>query len=503
MSSSQRFVGGSLTGKLYNMLLSGIADVNRMSALPIQLNQEVHLIDAVKNVCYILNTIPEYKICGVVPKDTYTPQTIKYKDGELPVNIMSYVSNKVNIDVNSPINDIIYSNVYVFPPNHNAPSYSSLDITNDEINYIRRQNVYLPPEFQRLTSDIVNISRRLIFRQNGDGKIKFNAIGNVNVVLPLLSKLVNFYGFIGSSSHDENTKIKQFELHGIDNAFGLTNNDDTTNCTTEANDPLFYIMTSQDYTNGNTLLAPTNFNTVFMYYISSIYYNYNTYNVQQCVCLALYASLLSQSMSEESLFRVFDIKDYNNVLSVLNNLLGLVYVKSLKSNVNTIFKGSFVEPYMYSAHDCIINESKLSDYLKQDTDYYINNVRGDITGTFDILNQQTDELLDIIFDNKTTDISEKLNAVKKGDAELAAKIDAAINKFTTNDYKAAFAALKKYVNLQNQMIYKIADIYEKEKSVSYEVFTGMLHTTHQDMSPQEIDYINFLSGVDYYADKEK
>lgn len=141
--------------------------------------------------------------------------------------------------------------------------------------------------------------------------------------------------------------------------------------------------------------------------------------------------------------------------------------------------------------------------LKQDTDYYINNVRADITGTFDILNQQTDELLDIIFDNKTTDISEKLNAVKKGDAELAAKIDVAINKFTTNDYKAAFAALKKYVNLQNQMIYKIADIYEKEKSVSYEVFTGMLHTTHQDMSPQEIDYINFLSGVDYYADKEK
>ena len=53
------------------------------------------------------------------------------------------------------------------------------------------------------------------------------------------------------------------------------------------------------------------------------------------------------------------------------------------------------------------------------------------------------------------------------------------------------------------MIYKIADIYEKEKNVSYELFTGMLHTTHQDMSNQEIDYINFLSGVDYYADKEK
>ncbi len=53
------------------------------------------------------------------------------------------------------------------------------------------------------------------------------------------------------------------------------------------------------------------------------------------------------------------------------------------------------------------------------------------------------------------------------------------------------------------MIYNIADIYKKEKSVSYEMFTGMLHTTHQDMSQQEIDYINFLSSVDYYADKEK
>ncbi len=143
-----------------------------------------------------------------------------------------------------------------------------------------------------------------------------------------------------------------------------------------------------------------------------------------------------------------------------------------------------------------------SNNLIQDTDYYIQ-VRNDITGTFDTLNQQTDELLDIIFDNKTVDISDKLNAIKKGDAELSAKIDAAADKFVTNDFKSAFAALKKYVNLQNQMIYKIADIYEKEKSVSYEIFTGMLHTTHQDMSNQEIDYINFLSGVDYYADKEK
>ena len=99
-----------------------------------------------------------------------------------------------------------------------------------------------------------------------------------------------------------------------------------------------------------------------------------------------------------------------------------------------------------------------SKELQQDTKYYINQIRYDIVNTFDTLNHETDELLDIIFDNKTADIEEKLKSIKKGDAEL---------------------------------------------SVSYEMFTGMLHTTHQYMSQQEIDYINFLSSVDYYADKEK
>ncbi len=144
-----------------------------------------------------------------------------------------------------------------------------------------------------------------------------------------------------------------------------------------------------------------------------------------------------------------------------------------------------------------------SKELQQDTKYYINQIRYDIVNTFDTLNHETDELLDIIFDNKTADIEEKLKSIKKGDAELSEKIDAAISQFVTDDYKSAFAALQKYMSLQNQMIYNIADIYKKEKSVSYEMFTGMLHTTHQDMSQQEIDYINFLSSVDYYADKEK
>ena len=45
-----------------------------------------------------------------------------------------------------------------------------------------------------------------------------------------------------------------------------------------------------------------------------------------------------------------------------------------------------------------------SKELQQDTKYYINQIRYDIVNTFDTLNHETDELLDIIFDNKTADI---------------------------------------------------------------------------------------------------
>lgn len=170
----------------------------------------------------------------------------------------------------------------------------------------------------------------------------------------------------------------------------------------------------------------------------------------------------------------------------------IFYTENTQENVNSEDSYLEIKKYLTSSNE-----------LKQDTDYYINQIRPDIVSTFDILNKQTDELLSMIFDNKTINIDEKLSVIKKGDEELAAKIDKAAANFITSDYKNAFNALKKYISLQNQMIYKLADIYKKEKSVSYDIFTGMLHTTHQDMSEQEINYIDFLSGVDYYADKEK
>ncbi len=141
--------------------------------------------------------------------------------------------------------------------------------------------------------------------------------------------------------------------------------------------------------------------------------------------------------------------------------------------------------------------------LEQDTNYYINQVRVDIRKIFDILNQETDDLLNNIFDNKKINIDEKLNIIKIEEEKLLVTIDNAIHNFKSNDYINAFNALKKYISLQNKLIYEIADIYKTEKNIAYDRYTGLLHNTHQDMSQEEIDYINFLSSVDVYADEEK
>lgn len=141
--------------------------------------------------------------------------------------------------------------------------------------------------------------------------------------------------------------------------------------------------------------------------------------------------------------------------------------------------------------------------LQQDTDYYINTVRPDIVGTFDLLNQKTDELFDIILDNKTVNIDDTINIIKNGENELEEKINQALEKFVTSDYKSSFKALKKYMDMQNDMIYQIAEIYKTDKAMSYERISLLMHNAHQEMSQQEINYLNFLSGVDFYADKEK
>ncbi len=141
--------------------------------------------------------------------------------------------------------------------------------------------------------------------------------------------------------------------------------------------------------------------------------------------------------------------------------------------------------------------------LKQDTEYYINTVRPDIVVTFDVLNENTDELFNIILDNKTVNIDVVLNTIKNGEKELSEKINKALEKFITDDYKNSLMALNKYMNMQNDMIYKIADIYKTDKEMSYERINHLLHSAQQEMSQQEINYLNFLSGVDFYADKEK
>ena len=94
----------------------------------------------------------------------------------------------------------------------------------------------------------------------------------------------------------------------------------------------------------------------------------------------------------------------------------------IRSLYNLFPAGSYPDE-LYAACQYITSSKE----LQQDTKYYINQIRYDIVNTFDTLNHETDELLDIIFDNKTADIEEKLKSIKKGDAELSEKIDAAIN----------------------------------------------------------------------------
>ena len=140
--------------------------------------------------------------------------------------------------------------------------------------------------------------------------------------------------------------------------------------------------------------------------------------------------------------------------------------------------------------------------LKNDTEYYIKSVRQDLRNTFDILNNETDTLLTAIFTDQKINIDEKINIIKKEDKNINNKIDEALKNFKTQEYLSAFNTLKKYIELQNNLIYKIVDIYKKEKSFSYDRYTGMLHTTHGDMTSEEENDINFITSVDMYADRE-
>ena len=140
--------------------------------------------------------------------------------------------------------------------------------------------------------------------------------------------------------------------------------------------------------------------------------------------------------------------------------------------------------------------------LKNDTEYYIKQVRQDLRNTFDILNNETDTLLTAIFTDQKINIDEKINIIKKEDKNINNKIDEALKNFKTQEYLSAFNTLKKYIGLQNNLIYKIVDIYKKEKSFSYDRYTGMLHTTHGDMTSEEENDINFITSVDMYADRE-
>lgn len=358
----QRFVGGASPNRLYTMLLSGIIDINRANNLPFQINKEISLEEAVKNVCYLLNTIPEYKICGVVNPNVYTPETsINNNVNDKNINIISYLKNRNRFGLNASINDLIYNNVYIFPPNHNEPTPQTLTISQDEIDYIADQNIYKSQAFNELNNIINNLSRLIGFAPNGQTangytKIKLNRINNRQTIINLVANLIGLYSYIGADQQN-NTIYRLLRINDSSITDDYILSLDPNNlCSCDqpggAINPLYTLLTSVNYDNGITILAPYNFNIILMYFISSIFNNnVSGMRNENIIKIALYATLLSQSLAIETLNNIIRLNNYNKIETILINLLALVYVKSLSNENRTIFKGSNTNNnYVLSSH---------------------------------------------------------------------------------------------------------------------------------------------------------
>lgn len=363
--TNRGFIGGGNQNKLYNLLLSGIIDVNRLYNLPFQINKETSLINAIKNACYLLNTIPEYKVCGVVESnDSYTPETSSYTNGDHRVNIISYLKNCRHLGTNSPINNFVYNNIYIYPPYNNSNnilSYS-LPITQEETRYITGYDLFQTREFTNLLTSIDVLSDEITFTENGNTpqgitKIKFDDIqqDNIEKIIKIITQLIVIYGCIGRKTDNTNNSITayrafEYDASKITNVYNLST-DNNALCSIDINNPLYYLLTYTNYDHGLTITAPQNFDKILMYFISKIY-NEKDFNKKQTIKLALYSVLVSQSLTLETLNNILNNANADDISEILENILNIIFVKSLKSDIKSVFKSSYYDYYYnYSSHD--------------------------------------------------------------------------------------------------------------------------------------------------------
>lgn len=136
------------------------------------------------------------------------------------------------------------------------------------------------------------------------------------------------------------------------------------------------------------------------------------------------------------------------------------------------------------------------DNLKADTKTYKYKVSIELRSIYNKLDNNTNTLLNGILDNATVNIDELLKNIQNDAQQFHVSIDKAYNDAKSNQYKTAYNALKKYMQLQNDTIYRLVEVYKKEGSISYDEYYEMLHETHGALSQEETNGINFLSAVD-------
>lgn len=141
--------------------------------------------------------------------------------------------------------------------------------------------------------------------------------------------------------------------------------------------------------------------------------------------------------------------------------------------------------------------------LKEDTKEYRELISSNLRNSFNKLNTNTDMLLDGILDNATINIDELMKNIQNDAKQFNSIIDDAYNNAKSNQYKTAYNAVKKYMQLQNDTIYKLVEVYKKDGSLSYDTFYEMLHETHSLLSQEETNGINFLSAVDNLIEENK
>lgn len=168
---------------------------------------------------------------------------------------------------------------------------------------------------------------------------------------------------------------------------------------------------------------------------------------------------------------------------------------------------NIVDNYTSQYGSSTIDELKLfissSDDIKNDTYDYEHKYVVELRNVFDKLNNNTDILLNAMLDNTDINIDKLIENIKADEKQIYKILDNAYNNAKSKQYKISYTALKKYIKIQNETLYKLKEVYKKNGSLSYDTYYEMLHTTHDAMTFEETNGINFLSAVDGLIDKNK